>query len=156
MTVYIVIPPEHLRTQSPLIRVWVNGLLRAVIQGGLTHKKVHFLLDEAGPAIGNMPAVGDALVIGRSYGVRLTLIYQSMGQLKACWPEDGGQTLLSNTTQVLYAVNDLETAKYTSERLDQQTIYVDSGSTGTSSTIQQSQSGIRVPASPGAGNGAGV
>jgi type IV secretion system protein VirD4 len=35
MTVYLVLPPEHMRAQSPLLRVWIGSLLRACIRGGL-------------------------------------------------------------------------------------------------------------------------
>ena len=30
MTVYLVLPPEHMRAQSPLLRMWISSLLRAV------------------------------------------------------------------------------------------------------------------------------
>ena len=35
MTVYLILPPEHARTQSPLLRMWISALLRAVVRGGL-------------------------------------------------------------------------------------------------------------------------
>lgn len=38
MTVYLVLPPEHMRAQSALLRVWIGSLLRAVVKGGLRHE----------------------------------------------------------------------------------------------------------------------
>ena len=35
MSVYLVLPPEHMRAQSPLLRMWIGSLLRAVVKGGL-------------------------------------------------------------------------------------------------------------------------
>ena len=35
MTVYLVLPPEHMRAQSPLLRMWIGSMLRAVVRGGL-------------------------------------------------------------------------------------------------------------------------
>jgi type IV secretion system protein VirD4 len=35
MTVYLILPPEHMRAQSPLLRMWIGSLLRAVVKGGL-------------------------------------------------------------------------------------------------------------------------
>ncbi len=35
MTVYLILPPEHMRAQSPLLRMWIGSLLRAVVRGGL-------------------------------------------------------------------------------------------------------------------------
>jgi type IV secretion system protein VirD4 len=54
-----------------------------------------------------------------------------MGQLKLCWPEDQGQTLLSNSSQVFFGVNDLPTAEYVSNRLGSATIIVASGGSNT-------------------------
>ena len=108
MTVYLVLPPEHMRAQSPLLRMWIGSLLRAVIRGGLQEKnKVHFVLDEAA-SLGHMDALDDAVDKYRAYGVRLQFFYQSIGQLKSCFPTDQGQTLLSNTSQVYFGVNDLD------------------------------------------------
>lgn len=35
MTVHLILPPEHMRAQSPLLRMWIGSLLRAVVKGGL-------------------------------------------------------------------------------------------------------------------------
>lgn len=37
MTIYCILPPEHMRVQAALIRMWVGSLMRAVVQGGLQH-----------------------------------------------------------------------------------------------------------------------
>ena len=95
MTVYLVLPPEHMRAQSALLRLWIGSLFRAVLRGGLQERhKVHFILDEAA-ALGHMPALDDAVDKYRGYGIRLQFYYQSLGQLKKCWPKDEGLTLLS-------------------------------------------------------------
>jgi type IV secretion system protein VirD4 len=137
MTVYLVLPPDRMRAQAGLLRMWVNTLLRAVVRGGLREKnRVHFVLDEAA-ALGKMDSLHDAVDKYRAYGVRCQFYYQSMGQLKRCWPEDQGQTLLGNTSQVFFAVNDPETAAFVSTRLGEETIAVASGgtNTGTSHTL---------------------
>jgi type IV secretion system protein VirD4 len=35
MTVYLILPPHHARAQSALLRMWIGGLLRAVIREGV-------------------------------------------------------------------------------------------------------------------------
>jgi type IV secretion system protein VirD4 len=142
MTVYLVIPPQHMRAQIPLLRLWISSMLRAVVKGGLQEKtKVHFVLDEAG-SLGQMDALDDALDKYRGYGVRLQLYYQSLGQLKKCWPNGREQTLLSNTTQVYFGVNDVGenkgTADYISTRLGEETIVVEDWGDGDSDTRQAS------------------
>jgi type IV secretion system protein VirD4 len=137
MTVYLVLPPDRMRAQAGLLRMWVNTLLRAVVQGGLQDEyRVHFVLDEAA-TLGKMDSLHDAVDKYRAYGVRCQFYYQSMGQLKRCWPEDQGQTLLGNTAQVFFAVNDPETAAFVSNRLGEETIAVESDgtNTGTSHTL---------------------
>jgi type IV secretion system protein VirD4 len=142
MTVYLVLPPEHMRAESAMLRLWISSMLRAVVKGGLQEKrKVHFVLDEAA-SLGHMDALDDAIDKYRGYGVRLQLYYQSLGQLKKCWGAEGGdQVVLSNTTQVFFGCNDQQTAEYVSNRLGDETIIVTSGGTGTSTSTQPSKDG---------------
>ena len=78
MTVYLILPPEHMRAQSPLLRMWIGSLLRAVVRGGLAGmNKVHFVLDEAA-SLGHMDALDDAVDKYRGYGVRLQFYFQSV------------------------------------------------------------------------------
>ena len=128
MTAYLVLPPEHMRTQSPLLRMWISSLFRACLRGGLRETdKVHFVLDEAA-ALGHMDALDDAVDKYRGYGVRLLFAYQSMGQLRKCWPKDEGQTLLANTSKIFFGTNDYQTAEFLSKSLGNETILVEGGS----------------------------
>jgi type IV secretion system protein VirD4 len=138
MTVYLVLPPDHMRSQSALLRMWIGAMIRAVVKGGLgEHRKVHFVLDEAA-SLGKMDQIEDALDKYRGYGIRLLLLYQSMGQLKKCWPDGADQTLLSNVSQVFFGVNDHQTAEYVSNRLGEHTIAVASGGSSTGGSLQTS------------------
>lgn len=140
ITVYLVLPPEHARAQSPLLRMWISTLFRGVLRGGLQERnRVHFVLDEAA-SLGHLECLDDAVDKYRGYGVRLIFMYQSVGQLKKCFPEGQDQTLLSNVTQVFFGVNDLPTAEYVSNRLGDATIIVESGSTSRGGSRQISYS----------------
>lgn len=148
MTIYLILPPEHMRPQMGLLRMWITSFLREIVRGGLQEKnKVYFVLDEAA-SLGHLEAIDDAIDKYRGYGVRLMLIFQSLGQLKKNFPNGGDQTLLSNTTQVFFGVNDLPTAEYVSSRLGEKTIIVASGgsSKGTSS---QSSDGVQAQTTRG-------
>lgn len=137
MTVYLVLPPDRARAQSPLLRMWVGSMLRAVVKGGLEHKRnVRFVLDEAA-SLGHMDAIDDAVDKLRGYGVRLLFFWQSLGQLKKCFPEGQDQTFLSNMTQVYFGVQDQQTAEYVSARLGEATISTESGGTSHSTTQQR-------------------
>jgi type IV secretion system protein VirD4 len=139
MTVFLVPSIEH--AKDGLLRLWISSHLRAVVRGGLQEeKKVHFKVDEAA-SLGKLDAINDALDKFRAYGVRLTLYYQSVGQLSKCFPEDKGQTALSNCTQVYFSVQDLQTAEAVSSRLGDKTIRVTSGGTSTGASEQISLGG---------------
>jgi type IV secretion system protein VirD4 len=141
MTVYLILPPEHQRTQSPLLRMWIGSLLRTVVRGGLQEwTKVHFVLDEAA-SLGHMEALDDAVDKYRGYGVRLQFYFQSVSQLRKSFPDGQEQTLLSNVSQVFFGINDLPTAEYVSNRLGEETIVVRSGGTSTGHSRQGSSQG---------------
>ena len=92
--------------------MWIGTLLRGVLRGGLQEQSlVHFLIDEAA-TLGHLEQLDDAVDKYRGYGVCLTFIYQSLGQLKKCFPDGQDQTLLSNVTQVFFGVNDPQTADF--------------------------------------------
>ena len=138
MTIYLVLPPQHARAQSPLLRMWIGACLRSVVRGGLQEtNKVHMILDEAA-SLGALQSLNDAVDKYRGYGVRLQFYYQSMGQLKACFPDGQDLTLLSNVTQIFFGVNDNTTADYVSARLGEKTIVVDSGGTNTGASLSHS------------------
>jgi type IV secretion system protein VirD4 len=132
MTVYLVLPPEHARAQSALLRMWIGSMFRACLRGGLGEKhKVHFVLDEAA-ALGHMQALDDAIDKYRGYGVRLQFYYQSPGQLRKCFPSDGGQTLLANCTKIFFGTSEFQTAEILSKSLGTGTIIVESGGSNSS------------------------
>ncbi len=127
VTVYLVLPADRALTLGPLLRLWVGCLMRAVVRGGLQEKnKVHFICDEAG-LLGKMDQIASALTVGRGFGLLLQLYYQDLGQLRKCWPDGADQTVLANSTQIYFRVNDLETARRVSEHLGKGTIVVDEG-----------------------------
>jgi type IV secretion system protein VirD4 len=141
MTIYLILPPDRMKSQAPLLRMWVTSFLRAVVKGGLQQRNlVHFVLDEAA-SLGQLDAIDDLVDKYRGYGVRGQFYYQSLGQLKKCFPDGGDQTLLSNTTQVYFGVNDNVTGDYVSSRIGESTVIVASGGTSQGRTSQTSYGG---------------
>jgi type IV secretion system protein VirD4 len=107
-------------------------------------KRTHFIIDEAA-SLGHLDSIDDAVDKYRGYGVRLQFYFQSLGQLKKCFPEGQEQTLLSNASQIFFGVNDNQTAEFVSARLGESTIIVESGgrSSGSSSNWSSSQQGAQ-------------
>ena len=140
MDIFVIVPPEYARTQSGFLRLSIGCILRTVIQGGLSDRKIHLILDEAA-SLGQMSQLSDALALGRGYGLRIQWYYQDCGQLKKCWPDGADQTLMANCTQVFFGVNDLPTAEYVSGRLGEETVILTSGGTSTGGSRQTPDNG---------------
>ena len=141
LDLFIVAPPERMKSLTPWLRMAIGAALRAVMRRRLQERhKVHFILDEAA-SLGQMDQISEILATGRGYGIRLQFYYQSLGQLKQCYPLDGGQSLLSNTTKVFFGVNDIDTADLCSRMLGEETIIVNSGGGGRGGSRSWSESG---------------
>lgn len=95
-----------------------------------------FLCDEAS-SLGKFEPITHALDKFRSYDIHLILIYQSIGQLKECWPNGGEVNLMSNTSQVFFAVQDKDTAEHVSTRLGEYTTIIESGGTSAGGSYQR-------------------
>ena len=135
------LPPEHMRAQSPLLRMWIGSLLRAVVRGGLQEEnKVHFVLDEAA-SLGHMEALDDAVDKFSWLRGEIAFSIPELGPAEKCFPEGQDQTLLSNVSQIFFGVNDLPTAEYVSTRLGEETIVIASGGTSTGTSRQSSSKG---------------
>jgi type IV secretion system protein VirD4 len=88
---------------------------------------VQFVLDEF-PAVGHMESIDQAIGIGRGYGIRLLLVVQSLSQARKNSPDGQELTLISNTSQIFFGVNDMATAaEMVSNRLGERTIVLESG-----------------------------
>lgn len=86
-TLYLTIPPQHLEAQKNLLRCWISTLIRVIgASGSEMENEVFMMLDEAS-ALGSLAAVEEALVRGRSAGVRMLLAYQSSSQVTTAFPD---------------------------------------------------------------------
>jgi type IV secretion system protein VirD4 len=146
------IPPEFLDAQRNLLRCWIATLVRQIGCSGSKHE-VLCLLDEAS-ALGSLPALEEALVRGRSAGVRLLLAYQSDSQVKAAFKDK--PTLIHDncSTQLYLAPNSLETAQKISAMLGSYTQLLDNYSENEGRSWQHSgvstNAGVNI--SRGSGN----
>lgn len=127
ITLYLQIPPEQLDAQRGLLRCWISTLVRVIgATGNERDGEVLFLLDEAS-ALGSLPALEEALVRGRSAGVRLLLAYQSDSQIRAAF-KDKPTLLHDNCSTQLYlgAASSYESAERLSKSIGDWTQVVES------------------------------
>ncbi len=117
VTVYVVIPPQYLRSHAAYVRtILVTFLRRCFHHGAQRNTTVHFFLDEVGNLGTGMETLLMALTAGRGYGIRTMWMIQSLSQLFEMYPGEKGSTALSQFDyRVFFAVRDLPTAEYVSK-----------------------------------------
>ncbi|MGQ0619371.1 MAG: type IV secretory system conjugative DNA transfer family protein [Panacagrimonas sp.] len=96
-TVYLVIPPERMSTQS----TWLRLVMTAALQAFKKHRdsprrgRCLFLIDEF-PALGCIEEMPTNLAAMSGYGIDFALVVQDLHQLHATYGKSAG-TILSNT-----------------------------------------------------------
>ncbi|MEK4419101.1 type IV secretory system conjugative DNA transfer family protein, partial [Bacillus sp. FSL K6-0268] len=121
IALYVVIPLAD-RTYRALINTFFAQLFQELCAYADTNHNtldipVRFLLDEFAN-IGKMPDFAERLSTVRSYGMEVSIIAQSIGQLMDRYGEKQTGEIMSNCDTTLFlGTNDLDTAKYFSERL---------------------------------------
>jgi type IV secretion system protein VirD4 len=81
MSLYIIVPPFRLTAFSPLLRVWLSGLILAMTQRKTPPKERTLMLcDEVGN-LGKIDALLTAATLMRSWGLTLWTFWQNAAQL---------------------------------------------------------------------------
>ncbi|MBK5570750.1 Ti-type conjugative transfer system protein TraG [Ensifer sp. SSB1] len=125
--VFINIDLKTLETHSGLARVIIGAFLNAIYnRDGAVKGKVLFLLDEVS-RLGYMRILESARDVGRKYGITLTMIYQSIGQMRETYGgRDATSKWFESASWISFAaINDPETADYISKRCGMTTVEID-------------------------------
>lgn len=125
--VFINIDLKTLETHAGLARVIIGSLLNAIYnRGGAMEGRALFLLDEVA-RLGYMRILETARDAGRKYGITLTMIYQSIGQLRETYGgRDASSKWFESASWISFAaINDPETADYISRRCGMTTVEID-------------------------------
>ena len=99
MTIYLVVPPAKIASQAPILKLWLSVLMSAVTdRKNRPEHETLFVLDEVAQ-LGPMEQVRSLLTLGRAYGCRAMLMFQSYAQLSTLYPDH--LTLVENAGAVL-------------------------------------------------------
>jgi type IV secretion system protein VirD4 len=125
-TLFLQIPPDQLEAQKGLLRCWISSLVRMIgAFGNEQAGEVLFLIDEAS-ALGSLSALEEALIRGRSAGVRLLLAYQSDSQVRAAFMNKPTLLYDNCSTQIYVGPpSSIETAERLSKSLGEWTQVVE-------------------------------
>ncbi|SCB37873.1 Ti-type conjugative transfer system protein TraG [Rhizobium hainanense] len=125
--VFINIDLKTLETHTGLARVIIGSFLNAIYnRDGEMEGRALFLLDEVA-RLGYMRILETARDAGRKYGITLTMIYQSIGQLRETYGgRDASSKWFESASWISFAaINDPETADYISRRCGMTTVEID-------------------------------
>jgi len=125
--VFINIDLKTLETHAGLARVIIGSFLNAIYnRDGAMEGRALFLLDEVA-RLGYMRILETARDAGRKYGITLTMIYQSIGQLRETYGgRDASSKWFESASWISFAaINDPETADYISKRCGTTTVEID-------------------------------
>jgi type IV secretion system protein VirD4 len=98
--VFLCVPQQFMSMNKALIRVFVTAISAHIIDGERPPRDVVLLLDEMA-ALGQLDAIADrdgvgALTLGRSAGIRIWAIVQSLSQLESAYGRDGLKLWVAN------------------------------------------------------------
>ncbi|MFQ8433820.1 type IV secretory system conjugative DNA transfer family protein [Amaricoccus sp. W119] len=123
-SVYLCVGQKDLGVLAPLIRLMFQQMFTALQEADRGEKDkfdVLFLLDEFA-SLGKMEEMGRAITTVRSSGAHLMLIVQSLANLKETYGPEGAANFMGNCElQLFMAPTDLDTPRYISEAIGDQT-----------------------------------
>lgn len=125
--IFIALDLKVLETHPGLARVIIGALMNAIYnRKGAVKGRTLFLLDEVA-RLGFLRILETARDAGRKYGITMTLLYQSIGQMREAYGgRDATSKWFESASWVSFAaINDPETADYISKRCGDTTVEVD-------------------------------
>ncbi|SMF56496.1 type IV secretion system protein VirD4 [Xaviernesmea oryzae] len=124
---FIALDLKVLEAHPGLARVVIGSLLNAIYnRNGEVKGRTLFLLDEVA-RLGYLRILETARDAGRKYGITLTMIFQSIGQMREAYGgRDATSKWFESASWISFAaINDPDTADYISKRCGDTTVEVD-------------------------------
>ncbi len=125
--IFIALNLKVLEAHPGLARVVIGSLLNAIYnRDGKVKDRTLFLLDEVA-RLGYLRVLETARDAGRKYGITLTMIFQSLGQMREAYGgRDAASKWFESASWISFAaINDPDTADYISKRCGDTTVEVD-------------------------------
>jgi len=125
--IFIALDLKVLEAHPGLARVVIGSFLNAIYnRNGEVTGRTLFLLDEVA-RLGYLRILETARDAGRKYGIMLTLIFQSIGQMREAYGgHDATSKWFESASWISFsAINDPDTADYISKRCGDTTVEVD-------------------------------
>ncbi|QBJ16470.1 Ti-type conjugative transfer system protein TraG (plasmid) [Agrobacterium sp. 33MFTa1.1] len=125
--IFIALDLKVLEAHPGMARVVIGSLLNAIYnRNGDVKGRTLFLLDEVA-RLGYLRILETARDAGRKYGITLTMIFQSLGQMREAYGgRDATSKWFESASWISFsAINDPDTADYISKRCGDTTVEID-------------------------------
>jgi type IV secretion system protein VirD4 len=95
LSVYMVLPPDKVKSHKALLKMWVGTFLKALTsRKHIPELRTLLLLDECAQ-LEHFPLLETVVTLCAGYGVQCWTFWQDMAQLKTCYPTSW-ETILNN------------------------------------------------------------
>lgn len=138
VTVYLVLPPEALRTHAPWVRMMLACINSVATRARRRPEhRLLMLLDEFAQLGAVRPVVEGISLIG-GYGVMFWIVIQDLAQLRGIYRENWETIFANCDVKQCFGTNDWTTAELLSKMTGEATIYTEGGSTGSGRSFGKS------------------
>ena len=119
-TVYICIPPSELKAFAPIVRLMLTQHSRILQRHAAKPNElpITFFLDEM-PQLGNFKSILEVQDVGRSAGLRLWMLAQSLGQLSEAFGRERYASVVNTCRVRSFVQPDSESANFIAPNLGQ-------------------------------------
>lgn len=133
-TLFLVIPPDRMKTQATWLRLMLAAFTHAYRTATPRFEVRGMMMVDELPALGYIPELPTDLATMSGYGLDYLLAVQDMGQLEAIYGKQARSIMANCAWKWLCNVRDKDTAKYVSETLGNATIATETTNEGTSAS----------------------
>ncbi|MDO5968870.1 type IV secretory system conjugative DNA transfer family protein [Flavivirga aquimarina] len=115
ISIYIIIPPDKLRSHSSILRLWVGTFLKAIMsRKRIPKQRTLFILDECAQ-LGSFPFLESIITLSRGYGLQAWTFWQDLSQIKKLY-DVGWSTMVNNCAVLqIFGTNNFNVALDCSE-----------------------------------------
>jgi type IV secretion system protein VirD4 len=119
ITIYLCLPVDRIRELTGLQRIFITSLINMIFQAGESRtRRIRFYLDEA-VTLGEIDALYNAVVYGRSFGIRLFFLFQSASQVELCFPKSKADDFRATVGSLWCGTSDFRSAQEISQWIGQ-------------------------------------
>jgi len=102
ITIYLVLPPDKLRSHGSLLRLWLGTVLMAIARRQQVPALPTLMLVDEAAQLGELEHLRSAITLMRGYGMRVWTFWQDVSQLKRVYPRDWESIVNNSTTLQLF------------------------------------------------------